>query len=103
MRFNRHAVYLGAPSQKQSCPGHTAGRSEAILLEPVAASAARATAAREAPSLEGSATSFLVRSGSLRVTATWKGDRRLIAARAAPPHTSRAHSPGAGTQPWTPT
>jgi hypothetical protein len=80
-RFNRHAVYLGVPSPRQSCPAHAAGRSEAILLEPAGASAARADGAvgvSGPPALEGSATSFPVRSGSLRVIATWSGNRALI-------------------------
>jgi hypothetical protein len=34
VRFNRHAVYLGTPSAAQSCPGHAAGRTEAILIAP---------------------------------------------------------------------
>ena len=34
VRFDRHAVYLGTPSSSQSCPGHLAGRTEAILITP---------------------------------------------------------------------
>ena len=34
VRFDRHAVYLGTPSAAQSCPGHLAGRTEAILITP---------------------------------------------------------------------
>ncbi len=37
VRFNRHAVYLGTPSAKQSCPVQSIGRTEAVLLEPAAA------------------------------------------------------------------
>jgi hypothetical protein len=34
-RFNRHAVYLGAPSAEQRCPAHAVGRTEAILITPL--------------------------------------------------------------------
>src|SRR5579884_570990 len=42
VRFNRHAVYLGRPSTRQRCPAHAAGRTEAILVAPMAAHAAGA-------------------------------------------------------------
>jgi Domain of unknown function (DUF1906) len=41
VRFNRRAVYLGTPGSTEHCPGHAAGRPQAILLEPAGASAAR--------------------------------------------------------------
>jgi len=42
VRFDRHAVYLGRPGSEQRCPAHAAGRTEAILLEPLAAGKASA-------------------------------------------------------------
>ncbi|MDQ6777253.1 MAG: chap protein, partial [Actinomycetota bacterium] len=45
VRFDRHAVYLGRPSSRQRCPAHAVGRTEAILVEPLAAAAARSRAA----------------------------------------------------------
>jgi hypothetical protein len=36
VRFDRHALYLGTPSPQQRCPAHAVGRTEAILLEPLA-------------------------------------------------------------------
>src|SRR6185312_16830018 len=42
VRFNRHAVYLGHPSSRQRCPAHAVGRTEAILVEPLAAHSAGA-------------------------------------------------------------
>lgn len=78
VRFNRHAVYLGVPSTKQRCPAHAAGRSEAILLQPIGASAARSGGGPATPSLEGSATSFVTRAGRLRVIATWSSHRSVI-------------------------
>ena len=41
VRFNRHAVYLGSPSSQQRCPAHSIGRTEAILIQPHGATAAR--------------------------------------------------------------
>ena len=41
VRFDRHAVYLGRPSAEQRCPAHAVGRTEAILVEPLTAIAAR--------------------------------------------------------------
>jgi hypothetical protein len=34
VRFDRAAVYLGAPGAAQSCPAHAAGRPRAVLIEP---------------------------------------------------------------------
>jgi Domain of unknown function (DUF1906) len=42
VRFNRHAVYLGQPSLRQRCPAHAVGRTEAILVAPLAGHDARA-------------------------------------------------------------
>jgi hypothetical protein len=78
-RFNRHALYLGSPGPRQRCPAHTTGRTEAILVEPAGASAARAGAPSAIPGAEGSATSFAVRPAGVEVTATWSRDRGLIA------------------------
>src|SRR5262249_32743689 len=63
VRFNRHAVYLGAPKAQERCPAHAVGRTEAILLAPANATIRRALArtARSAPvsgvaRIDGSAT-----------------------------------------------
>jgi hypothetical protein len=77
VRFNRHAVYLGVPGPDQHCPAHAAGRSEAILIEPIGASTARATSPGTASTLEGSVTSF--RTATVKVIATWSRQRGLIA------------------------
>ena len=45
VRFNRHAVYLGQPSARQQCPAYAIGRTEAILVAPLAAHGAGAGAA----------------------------------------------------------
>jgi hypothetical protein len=75
VRFDRHALYLGLPGDEERCPAQAAGRSEAILLEPAGAFAARAATAP--PRLEGAATSF--KAGGVRVVATWSRQRALIA------------------------
>jgi hypothetical protein len=77
VRFNRHALYLGAPSAQQRCPAHAAGRTEAILLEPGGAHAASAAGSRHGSPAGGSAGSLITRRG-LVVTATWGRDPALI-------------------------
>src|SRR6478752_4433698 len=44
VRFDRHALYLGAPTAQEQCPAHTVGRTEAILLQPANATIRRALA-----------------------------------------------------------
>jgi hypothetical protein len=82
VRFNRHAVYLGAPSSEQRCPPAALGRTEAILLEPVSA-AARVGAptgprptAPEAGPREGSLA--VLRRGGVRAVATWRSDPAIV-------------------------
>jgi hypothetical protein len=83
VRFDRHAVYLGPAGREQSCPAHTVGRSEAILVEPQASApeqlgpSVRAPAGsarpREVP--HGGAEAELrveVPSAGVAVTATWR-------------------------------
>jgi Rv2525c-like, glycoside hydrolase-like domain len=79
VRFNRHAVYLGVPSTDQSCSADAVGRTEAILIEPLRAAAARSGAVSAAASPGGSATSFVVASAGVEVTATWSRDRQVVA------------------------
>ncbi len=81
VRFNRHAVYLGRPSSAQRCPAHAVGRTEAILVQPLAAGSARAadmeaealpavTSQRAQPQ-QGSSTRLALPSAGVVVTATW--------------------------------
>lgn len=87
VRFNRHAVYLGSPGAEQRCPAHAVGRTEAILLAPLAAHAARSSAATRTPlpgsgraqPQHGSSIRFTVGSRQLAVTATWGRDPAVIA------------------------
>jgi hypothetical protein len=98
VRFNRHAVYLGRPSADQRCPAHAAGRTEAILLEPISAGVASAggTGAAvsgagasaggsgaatipAAPGADGPSSGSLVNlAHGVVVTATWNGNRDTI-------------------------
>ena len=85
VRFDRHAVYLGAPTAQEQCPAHTVGRTEAILLQPANATIRRAlarptasAASAKVPRGAGAAT-FLTRSHGVVVTATWSRDRGVVA------------------------
>jgi len=77
VRFDRHALYLGVPGAVESCPAHMAGRSEAILIEPLGATVARAGQATGLAVPHTAATSFS--SGDVRIIATWSRARDVIA------------------------
>ena len=82
VRFDRHAVYLGAPKAQERCPAHAIGRTEAILLAPadttIRRALARSASVASVSRLDGSAT-FLTRSTRVVVTATWSEHRAVIA------------------------
>ena len=75
VRFDRHALYLGTPGSEQRCPAHLAGRTEAILIEPIAGTvttrAAGGSGAAGGVRGGGLATGFVVPSAGVAVTATW--------------------------------
>ncbi len=89
VRFNRHAVYLGQPSSRQRCPAHAIGRTEAILVTPLAAHGAGAgasagpalprVASPNAQPRDGSSTELAIPSAGVTVTATWHTDPALVA------------------------
>ena len=95
VRFNRHAVYLGRPGSAQRCPPQAIGRTEAILVEPLTASAARAGAGA-APALRAPRTAMAGTSEAqltlpargVIVTATWARSpatiRRALGVRSLP-------------------
>jgi hypothetical protein len=64
VRFNRHAVYLGVPGAHERCPTSAAGRTEAILVQPLASHTATLPAG-------GALTTISVPSHGVIVTATW--------------------------------
>ncbi len=81
MRFNRHAVYLGAPGARQRCPAHAIGRTEAILVEPMAGGAARSGGRPSGPVLPSgsrSAGQAALPARGLLVTATWGRNRGIV-------------------------
>lgn len=88
VRFNRHAVYLGTPTGDQRCPAHAAGRTEAILLEPLGASASasggavghavRAVSVSGAERGQGSAGQMAVPNRGVMVIATWGTDATAV-------------------------
>ncbi|HEX3978371.1 MAG TPA: DUF1906 domain-containing protein [Solirubrobacteraceae bacterium] len=73
VRFNRHAVYLGRPSAQQSCSGQPAGRTEAILVQPLGARATQVLPATSAAGTAGTGTEAQIVNPAHRVlvTATW--------------------------------
>lgn len=75
VRFDRHALYLGAPSASQDCPAHAVGRTEAILVEPLVGAH---PAAENGAGLGGDAALFTVEAAGVSVTATWSHDRSLV-------------------------
>ena len=85
VRFNRHAVYLGPPSLRQRCPAHAVGRTEAILVAPLAAHGARARGSTgqtlplvRDPKAGGASTQLAVPSAGVLVTATWGRDPAAV-------------------------
>jgi hypothetical protein len=86
VRFNRHALYLGAPSAVQDCPAHTVGRTEAILVAPGTAHAAGDAATRaQLPAVTASAaqpsqgSEALLALHGTHVTVTWHARPGLVA------------------------
>ncbi len=76
VRFDRHAVYLGSPGSTQQCPAQIAGRTEAILVQPLGPAAA-ADANSLAPTVPGadrpggSVARRIDSAHRLLITATW--------------------------------
>jgi hypothetical protein len=80
VRFNRHAVYLGRPSAQQSCSGQAAGRTEAILVQPLGPRATQVLPATAAAGTAGSGAEaqILNRAHRVLVTATWNRHAAVI-------------------------
>ncbi len=88
VRFDRHAVYLGQPSADQRCPAHAAGRTEAILVEPLLSHPSRAggaggqvlpmpSTAGAAP-VHGSSAQLINAARGVVLTATWSHHPAVI-------------------------
>ncbi|MYR58253.1 hypothetical protein GTY54_19120, partial [Streptomyces sp. SID625] len=48
VRFDRHAVYLGTPGERQDCPARATGRTESLWVRPATAERAAVTEDRTA-------------------------------------------------------
>jgi hypothetical protein len=84
VRFNRHAVYLGTPGAAQDCPAHAVGRTESVLVSPVAGageerSAARVAGAGDVAGSGGAIDRVTLGRSGLVATATWSADRGVVA------------------------
>ena len=72
VRFDEHAVYLGAPGSTQNCPAKVIGRTEALLIEPATlAAATQITDLRISHEFDATAP-------GITVTATYGSDRTLM-------------------------
>jgi hypothetical protein len=84
VRFDRHAVYLGLPPAAQACPPHAAGRTEALLVSPLALAHSAGAGGTVHPALPGVyagpvlSAQLTVRSAGVRITASWDRDPGLI-------------------------
>ena len=85
VRFNRHAVYLGAPGLNERCPAQALGRTEAIVIQPAPERAGSArvhpTSSMMIPAAIGSGSSsgwWLDRRHGILITATWVRHPGLI-------------------------
>ncbi|MBV9820425.1 MAG: DUF1906 domain-containing protein [Solirubrobacterales bacterium] len=74
VRFDRHAVYLGTPSDVQRCPAHAVGRTEAVLISGPAHAGGVTAMASSGGSLGVAPLPF-----GLRATVTWLHHPGLIA------------------------
>ncbi|MEU3569060.1 glycoside hydrolase domain-containing protein [Kitasatospora sp. NPDC036755] len=72
VRFDQHAVYLGHPGDRQDCPPRLVGRTEALLVEPVAGAAPGGA--------ESNPVARVVRAvdGTVTVTGTYDTDQKLV-------------------------
>jgi Rv2525c-like, glycoside hydrolase-like domain len=73
VRFDRHAVYLGAPGSNQDCPTGLLGTTEAILMQPAGGPVAAASAAEDPIAHRITAVSHRI-----EVTATYRTAPGLI-------------------------
>jgi Domain of unknown function (DUF1906) len=80
VRFDRHAVYLGRPSPQQSCSGRAAGRTEAILVQPLGAHATQVLPATSAAGTAGTGAEAQIVDTAHRVlvTATWNRQPAVV-------------------------
>jgi len=79
VRFDRHAVYLGTPGDRQDCPARAKGRTEALLIQPVPARApASGPATRSSVTENPTARTYRATADRIAVTAAYGDDRTTI-------------------------
>ncbi|MFJ8437953.1 glycoside hydrolase domain-containing protein, partial [Kitasatospora griseola] len=71
VRFDQHALYLGAPGADQDCPSHLIGRTEALLVQPAAGEPAGTT-------VNGTGQEIDAADGTVRITAAYGTDQALV-------------------------
>ncbi|MFF6997145.1 glycoside hydrolase domain-containing protein [Streptomyces sp. NPDC008313] len=71
VRFDRHAVYLGTPGDRQNCPAQVRGRTEALLIQP-------ATDVDAAVTENRTARTYRAGTDRIAVTAAYGDDRAKI-------------------------
>ena len=74
VRFDRHAVYLGAPGAAARCSTAAAGRTEAILISPLHKAPAQALT----PATGADQAQIVDRAHAVIVTATWHRNPALV-------------------------
>lgn len=79
VRFDRHALYLGAPGRQEHCPAHAIGRTDAILISPLDVDHGAPSATASALALDGDASSYSLRRAGVEVTATWSRSPHTVA------------------------
>lgn len=93
VRFDRHAVYLGEPGERQDCPARATGRTEALWVRPAAATRASVTEDRTSRVFRATATNE-----GIAVTAPYGEDRatiqRVLDSAGLPVAAARAEQPG---------
>jgi hypothetical protein len=73
VRFDRHAVYLGTPGEHQDCPARVLGRTEALLVQPV-----EATASERSITENSTSRTYRATAERISVTAAYGQDRAAI-------------------------
>ncbi|MFD7711128.1 glycoside hydrolase domain-containing protein [Streptomyces sp. NPDC059785] len=71
VRFDRHAVYLGTPGDRQNCPADPAGRTEALLVQPAGTAGSAAAGVTE----NRTAGTYRATADRIAVTAVYGRDR----------------------------
>ncbi|MFD8610856.1 glycoside hydrolase domain-containing protein [Streptomyces sp. NPDC059631] len=73
VRFDRHAVYLGTPGERQDCPARATGRTESLWVRPATAERAAVTENRTARLFHATASAE-----GIAVTAPYREDRAVV-------------------------